>query len=177
MLLRQPPQLLRLDSSPRAWTKMLSLCNMHPHSRALEIHCRVHNVITPPLRGINPLHRKCEKDEERSQGQAQIQAGRRQEVQAAPPPEVAPLDPELEDETHDAPREVVERGGGRDGTGAGEEERRDEVFRRGLGIFLDGDVDDYRGDGADDEEDEEAGVDLTWGEHSAWANEAPDDGR
>lgn len=147
---------------------------MRPYSRALRIHRRADNSIPPPLRRFNPIQSKREKYEERGQRQTQIQARRRQKVQAAPPPEVALLDPELEDEAHDAPGEVIERAGGRDGAGPAEEERRDEISYGGFWVLLDGEVDDDWGDCAEDEEDEEAGVDLAWGEHSAWANEAPD---
>lgn len=150
--------------------------NMCPYSRPLVIHRRSHDIIAPPLRGIDSLHRKSKEDEERSQCQAQVQAGRRQEVGAAPPPEVAFLDPELKDEANNAPREVVERGGGRDGSRAAKEERRDEVFDWGFGVPLGGVVDDDGGDGADDEEEEEAGVDFARREYSPWTDEAPDDG-
>jgi hypothetical protein len=149
---------------------------MCPYSCTLVIHRRSHNIIAPPPRGINPLHRQSKEDEERGQRQAQVQAGRRQEVGAAPPPEVALLDPELKDEADDAPGEVVERGGGRDGSRAAKEERRDEVFDWGFGIPLGGVVDDDGGDGAENEEEEEAGVNLARREHSPWADEAPDDG-
>lgn len=89
---------------------------------------------------------------------------------------MALLDPELENEANNTPGEVVERGGGRDGSRATEEERRDEIFDWGFGVSLGGIVDDDGGDGAEDEEEEEAGVDLTRGEHSSWADETPYDG-
>lgn len=158
---------------PRTGTEMLPLRNMLPHSRPLIIHRRSHDIIPPPPRRINPLHRKRKEDEERSQRQPQIQTGRRQKVGPAPPPEVPLLDPELEDEADDAPGEVVERRGGRDGSGPAKEQWCDEVSGGGFGVLFDGEVDDDGGDCADDEEDEEAGVDLAGGEHAAGADEAP----
>lgn len=101
---------------------------MRPNGRAMVIHGGGHDIVAPPLGRVDSIHGQGEEDEERSQRQAQIQARRRQKVQAAPPSEVALLDPELEDEADDAPGEVVEGGGGRDGAGAAEEQRRDEVL-------------------------------------------------
>lgn len=155
---------------------MFPLRNMCPYRRPLVIHRRSHDIIAPPLRGINPLHRQSKEDEERGKRQAQVQAGRRQEVGAAPPSEVALLDPKLKDKADDAPGEVVERGGGRDGSRAAKEEWRDEVFDWGFGVPLGKVVDDDGGDGTDDEEEEEAGVDLAGRKYSPWTDEAPDNG-
>ncbi len=76
----------------------------------------------------------------------------------------------LEGEAHEAPRQVVERRGGRDGAGAAEDERGHEVAQRGGRAALGEEVDYEWGDGAEEEEAEEGEVDLAWGEDAGRAD-------
>lgn len=107
------------------------------------------------------MQRKGEEDEERGQGEAEVKRRRGEEVEPRPPPKVPLLDPELEDEAHDAPGEVVEGRGRGNGAGSAEYEGCHQVADRGPGPALGGEVDDDGRDGADYEEGEKARVDLT----------------
>lgn len=86
---------------------------------------------------------------------------------------MALLDQVLKHVADDAPGQVVEWRGGRDGAGAAEDDRGHEVAQEGLGPAAGEQVDDHRSDGPEDEEQEEVGVDLSRGEDARWADEAP----
>lgn len=122
------------------------------------------------------MQRKGEEEKQRAKGQAQIQAARGEKVEARPPPEVALLDPKLKDEAYDAPGKVVERGGGRDGPRAAKDDGGDEVLGGRGGPALGPEVDGDGGEGAEEEEGEEAGVDAAGGEDAGRADETPNDG-
>lgn len=119
------------------------------------------------------MHTKRKENKQRRQRQAQIQSTRRQEIQSPPPPEMSLLDPVLENEAHDAPGEVVEWRGGRDGACAAEDQGRHEVLKWGFRVAFGAEVDGDGDDGAEDEEEEEGGVDAAGGEHAVWADETP----
>lgn len=115
-----------------------------------------------------------EEDDQRAERQAEVEPRGREEVEAAPPREVALADEVLEEEADDAPGQVVERGGRGDGAGAAEDDGGHEVPEVGLGPPLGGEVERDGDDGADAEEDEEAGVDLPWREDAGWPDQSPD---
>lgn len=82
----------------------------------------------------------------------------------------------LEEIPHRSPGEVVQRRGGRDTPTSSKNQRGNEVFQRTVGVFLGSVEDDHGSDGAKEEEEEQAGVDLARAEHSGGADEAPDHG-
>lgn len=89
---------------------------------------------------------------------------------------MALLDPELEDEAHDAPGEVVQWCRWGNGAGAVEYQGCDDETSWGLRPALDDKVDDDGEYGTDEKEDEEARVDASRGEDPIRPNQAPDDG-
>lgn len=99
---------------PFLGTKRLARGQHSLDSRILKVHRGRDNIISPPRRRVDIIQGKRKKDDERAQRKAQVEPRARQKVESAPPAEVALLDQELEQEAHDAPREIVERGGGRD---------------------------------------------------------------
>lgn len=163
-------------SGPGGGTERLPRRQHRLDSRILEVHRLRNDVITPPRRRVNVIEGERKENDERAEGEPEVEPGRREKVEAAPPAEVALLDEVLEDEADDAPGQVVERCGGRDGAGAAEDDGRDDVLERRLGRPLGGEVDDGGEDGADAEKDEQARVDLPRGEDSGWSEETPDDG-
>lgn len=146
------------------------------YRRILEIHRCSNHIIAPPRRRVDVIQGESEEDDEGAQREAKIETGAGQEIQTAPPAEVALLDQVLEHETHNAPRQVVEGRGGRDGARATKDDGRDQVLHGRLGPAPGAIVEDDGEDGADAEEDEEARVDLARREHAGWAEKTPDDG-
>lgn len=161
---------------PRRRTKGLPRRQHRLNSRTLGVHGLRNDIVAPPRRRIDIIKRKRKEDDERGEREPEVESRRREEVEAAPPAEVALLDEELKHEADDAPGQIVEWRGGRDGAGAAEDDGGDKVFHRRLGPLLGGIVEDDGEDGADAEEDEEARVDLSRGENSGWAEETPNDG-
>lgn len=106
------------------------------------------------------MNGKGKKQKQRPKCKTKVQRTRRQEIQTCPPRRVPLLDPVLEHEAHHAPREVIERRGGRDCTRGPKDERRHEELCRGVGPSLSPHVDGDGDNGANDEEDEEAGIDA-----------------
>lgn len=146
------------------------------NGRILEVHGRGDDVVAPPGRRVDAVEGEGEENDEGAQREAEVEPGARQKVEPAPPAEVALLDQVLEDEADDAPGQVVERGGGRDGPGAAKDDGGDEVADGRLGPAPGGQVKEHGEDGADPEKDKEARVDLARGEHAGGAEETPDDG-
>lgn len=144
------------------------------YRRVLEVHRRGDHVVAPPGRRVDVIQGEGEEDDECAQREAEVEPGAGQEIQPAPPAEVALLDEVLEDETHDAPREVVEGRGRRNRPGAAEDHRGDQVLHRRLGPAPGAEVEQDGENGADTEEDEEPRVDLAGREHARWAEETPD---
>ncbi len=91
----------------------------------LEIHRRRYHVVTPPAGWVDVVKCEGEEDEECAECETQIETRRGEEVEAAPPAEVALADEVLEEEADYAPRQVVERRGRRDRSRTAEDDRRD----------------------------------------------------
>lgn len=161
---------------PGTWTKSLALRHSSLDGGALDIHGGGYDLIAPPPGRLDAAHGEGEEDEEGGEAEAEVEPARGQEVEATPPAEVAPLDAILKEEADDAPRKVVERGGGGDGTGAAEDEGGHEVFPGPTREAPGGEEDGQGDDGADEEEEKEAGVETAGGEDAVGADEAPDDG-
>lgn len=83
------------------------------YRRILEIHRRGDHIIAPPRRRVNIIQGESKEDDKGAQRKAEVETGAGQEVQAAPPAEVALLDQVLEQEADDAPRQIVEGRGRR----------------------------------------------------------------
>lgn len=133
---------------------------MSSNSCTLKVHSRLNNSVSQPLRRLNIMNRESKKQNQRPECKTKVQRTRRQEVQPCPPRRVPLLDPVLKHEAHHAPREVIERRGGRDGTRGPKDERRHEELCRGVGPSLSPQVNGDGNNGANDEEDEEARVDA-----------------
>ena len=86
------------------------------------------------------------------------------------------LDVFVEEPADGSPGEIVERGRGRQLAGAGEDDGGVEVADVRFGPGPGAEVEENRGEGADDPEVHQGGVDLPGGEDAAGADEAPDDG-
>lgn len=161
---------------PRRGAESLARGQDDLNGGVLHVHGGENDVVAPPRGGIYAVEGEGEEDDEGAEGEAEVQARRGEEVEAAPPAEVPVPDPVLEDEADDAPREVVEGRGRRDGAGAAKDERGHEVLERRLGPAAGGEVDDDGHDGADAEEDEQARVHMPGGEDASGADESPDHG-
>lgn len=122
------------------------------------------------------MHSESEENNNSPECEAEIEPGRRDIIQPAPPPEMTPLDHDLEYVPHDSPRQIIQRGRGGDMTGAAEDEGRHEVSHGRGRVPLRGEVDGDGREGADDEEEQEARVDLSRGEDARRPDESPDDG-
>ena len=88
----------------------------------------------------------------------------------APPNEV------LENEPDDRPRYKVHRGCGWDESHPGKDDGEVEVFEDAVGVFPRDEPWEDRSEGADEEEPDEDGVDLSWGELEFGSDDAPHDG-
>lgn len=141
----------------------------------MEVHGSCDDGVTPPGRRADVVERKGEEDDQGAQGQAQVQGGGCQEVQPAPPAKVVFAHPVLEDEADDAPAQVVERRGRRDGPRAAKDERGHQELDGRPRPAAGCEVDDDGHDGAEDEEGEQARVDLAGGEDASRAQQTPDD--
>lgn len=149
---------------PSRRAKRLSRRQHRLDSRVLEVHRSSDNIVTPPVWRVDVVEGEGKEDDERGEGKTKVETRGREEVETAPPPEVALLDEVLEDESHDTPGQVVERGSRWDGSCTAKNNRSNEVFQRRLGILLGREVDDSRDNSTDTEEDEKAGVNLSRGE-------------
>lgn len=161
---------------PRSGPKRLPGRQHRLNSSILEVHSGSDDIIAPPRRRVDVIEGECEEDSKGSESETEVEAGGREEVEAAPPAEVALLDKVLEDEADDAPGQVVERRGGRNGAGAAEDDGRDQVADGRLRPLFGGEVEDDGDDGADAKEDEQTRVDLARGENPRGSEETPDDG-
>jgi hypothetical protein len=124
--------------------------------RVRKVHRSGDDVVAPPVGRVDVIQSEGEEDGERAEGEAEVEAGGSQEVQAAPPGEVALADVILEQEAHDAPGQVIEWRGWRDGARTAEDDWRHEVLDGRFRPLLGGKVDDDRYNRADAKEDEEA---------------------
>ena len=131
--------------------------------------------VPPPLRRrlVRKLQRK-ENDNGR-EGQANIQAGRSDVVEAHPPAAIPVLDEFVENESGGAPGQVVEWRGGRQVRDPVENDGRREVAELGLRPSSGGQVEYDGSNEPHNPEVEEAGVDMARAEDASRTNEAPDD--
>lgn len=140
------------------------------------IHIIIRDTHPPPARHgrIGQIDR--ENDHNRTNRESGIHAGGGDVIKAHPPPSVLVPDVLIEDETHDAPREVIERGRRRDIARAAEDEGSREVSERCAGERTSEGVKEDRSRCACEPEILEVGVDGTGREDALGADETPDDG-
>lgn len=155
---------------------MLPRRNNPLHSRILRIHRHTHNIIPPPTRRLNIIQRERKEDENRTQCQSQIQARRGEVIETAPPSEILLPYHFLENESYDAPTQIIEWSSRRNTCCTSEDEGSHEIFDGTIWPFACGEVEDDRNYCAEAEEPEEGGVDLARGENALGSNETPDDG-
>ena len=161
---------------PRQWPKMLS-------RRHRLLHCCIQNVhgisgrrISPPIRRRLIRQIQTEEDDNGTDSQSDIQAGRGEVVEPHPPAAVLVHDVLVEHVPDNAPREIVQRRGRRDRARAPKNNRCGQVADVGLGEHAGGDVDDDRKEGADEPEPQEAAVQVARREDTLGPDETPDDG-
>ena len=82
----------------------------------------------------------------------------------------------MEDESNNAPWNVVDGSGGRNETSSGVDDWEVDVLEPGVGPAASEVVRNNGGDSSDEEEEEETVVDLSFGELTTRTDETPDDG-
>lgn len=148
----------------------------HP-DRCIEIvHIVIRDTDTPPGRhsGICQIDRQD--NDNRADGQARIQPGRRDVVKAHPPTSVLVPDVFVEDVADDTPSEVIERSSRWDTATAAEDEGGGEVAERSTGEGASEGVEEDGSQCAGHPEPLEIGVYRAGREDALRTNETPDDG-
>ena len=169
---RQP--IAKAKTSPRTRAKKLAFPHNLLNSRPLHIRRVQRLQISPPLWRRLKRQLQGQEDDNGRDGQANVQAGGSDVVEAHPPPAILVLDIFVKQPAHCAPGKVVERGCGRQVAGAGEDDRRGEVAEVASRPRPGGEVDEDGSKGANDPKVKEAGIDLTRAEDTAWPDESPD---
>lgn len=147
----------------------------HLDGRVQVIHVVVRDADAPPGGHGGVCEVEGEDDDDGGDGEADVEAGGGDVVEAHPPAAVAVPDVLVEDEADDAPGEVVERGGGGDAVAAAEDERGGEVAEGRAGEGAGEGVEEDGGQGAGQPEVLQVGVQGARGEDALRADEAPDD--
>lgn len=148
---------------------MLTWSYMGLYRSPLNIHRRRDDIVAPPLWRFDIMQRESKEDDQSRQREPEVQGRRGQKVEPTPPPKVPLLDPELEDEADNAPRQIVQGRRGRDRSCTAEDERCHEILEWRVRPTLCGEVDGDGDDGADGEESKQPRIDLTGGKHASGA--------
>lgn len=160
---KQPSHLLKSHPHPRNNPPLpIRRSKEPPRSTGIRIHTLnrriqiirivIRSTNPPPTRHLRVRQIQRQDDHDRADGQTDVQARTRDVVEAHPPPAVAVADVPIEDVPDDAPREVVERGGGRDLARAAEDEREGDVLDGCAGEHAREEVDADWGEDADEPE-------------------------
>lgn len=102
------------SSSPRCWSEYISFSD-HLQRKCSGVSSVNPNGVAPPFeRDVGQC--KAQEDRDHSQCYTSIQTGAQDIVVAHPPPEMIATQEEIEEETSDAPGDIIDSGGRRDGT-------------------------------------------------------------
>ena len=182
MQLIPPNLLLSLNSNPspirrtKEPPRSTRIRIRDPHRRIQIIRIIRRNADPPPTCHIGVRQIQCQNNDNRADRQPDIQARRRNIVEAHPPTAVAVPDVFVEDVAHNAPGKVVEGCRGGKLAGATEDERHGDVFDGRFGEHARQYVDDDGGHDPCEPKPLEVLIETADGENALGADEPPDDG-